>query len=227
MKHLINKHKFYWSQKHFALSVLLGLFLLGLSLIINYYANLYAIKKAGNSVGDILLNILPVVNTNIIFFEGAIIFFALLFVLMVYEPKGIPFVVKSIALFVAIRSCFIVLTHFGPDLTRALFDDNAFLAIFTSSSDLFFSGHTGLPYLFSLIFWQQRNLRLFFLCSSMVAAVSVLLAHYHYTIDVASAFFITYGIFHIARWLFKKDYNLFLSETRFEPGREAPAEILS
>jgi len=216
MKKIINKHKFYWSQKQFAFSVLLGFFLLATSLTINYYANLYAIEKAGSSVGDILLNILPVVNTNIIFFEGAIIFLCLLFVLMVYEPKGIPFVVKSVALFVAIRSFFIVLTHFGPDPTRAPFDDNAFLAIFTSSSDLFFSGHTGLPYLFALIFWQQKNLRWFFLGSSIIAGVSVLLAHYHYTIDVASAFFITYGIFHIARWLFRKDYNLFLKDITAE-----------
>ncbi len=170
------------------MSALLGLFLLAASLAVNYYANLYAMKKAGNSVGDILLNILPVVNTNIIFFEGAIIFFALLFVLMVYEPKGIPFVIKSIALFIVIRSGFIVLTHFGPDPTRAPFDNDAFIAIFTSSSDLFFSGHTGLPYLFALIFWHERPWRLFFLGSSVVAGASVLLAHYHYTIDVASAF---------------------------------------
>ncbi|MEI6596947.1 MAG: phosphatase PAP2-related protein [bacterium] len=217
MKHIFLKHKFYWSQKQFVFSALLGLLLLATSLMINYYANLYAIKKAGNSVGDLLLNILPVVNTNIIFFEGAIVFLFLLFVLLVYEPKGIPFVIKSIALFVAIRSCFVVLTHFGPDPTRAPFDDNAFLAIFTSSSDLFFSGHTGLPYLFALIFWQQRPWRLFFLGSSIIAAVSVLLAHYHYTIDVASAFFITYGIFHIARRLFEKDYNLFHSNFENKP----------
>ncbi|MFH0955906.1 MAG: phosphatase PAP2-related protein [Candidatus Falkowbacteria bacterium] len=219
MKHIFNKHKFYWSQKQFAFSVLLGFFLLTTSLTINYYANLYAIKKAGNSVGDILLNVLPVVNTNIIFFEGAIVFLFLLFVLMVYEPKAIPFVIKSVALFVVIRSFFVVLTHFGPDPTRAPFDDDAFLAIFTSSFDLFFSGHTGLPYLFALIFWQQRNLRWFFLGSSIIAGASVLLAHYHYTIDVASAFFITFGIYHIARKLFKKDYNLFLSD--FENKTEA------
>jgi len=221
MKHLFKKHKFYWSQKQFAWSVLFGLLLLAASLAINYYANLYAIEKAGNSVGDILLNILPVVNTNIIFFEGAIVFLFLLFVLMVYEPKGIPFVIKSVALFIAIRSFFIVLTHFGPDPTQAPFNDNAFLAIFTSSSDLFFSGHTGLPYLFALIFWRQRNLRWLFLGSSVVAAVSVLLAHYHYTIDVASAFFITFSIFHIARWLFRKDYDMFLSD--FENKPEAAA----
>ena len=159
MKHLIKRHKFYWSQKQFALSALLGLVFLAASLTINYYANLYAIKKAGNSVGDILLNILPVVNTNIIFFEGAVVFLIFLFILMVYEPKGLPFAIKSVALFAVIRSFFIVLTHFGPDPTRAPFDDDAFLAIFTSSSDLFFSGHTGLPYLFALIFWRQRPWR--------------------------------------------------------------------
>jgi len=212
MKRLIKKHKFYWSQKRFALSAVFGLLLLALSLTINYFANLYAMKKAGNAVGDILLNILPVVNTNIIFFEGAMLFLILLLAIMIHEPKGIPFVIKSLALFVAVRSFFIILTHFGPDPIRAPFDEDAFLAIFTSNSDLFFSGHTGLPYLFALIFWQRRDLRLFFLGSSVVAAVSVLLAHYHYTIDVASAYFITFGIFHIAKRLFKKDYELFLSE---------------
>lgn len=212
MKQLIKKHKFYWSQKRFVLSALFGFFLLALSLAANYFANLYAMKKAGNSVGDILLNILPVVNTNIIFFEGAMVFLVLLLVLLVYEPKGIPFVIKSVALFVAVRSLFIILTHFGPDPTRAPFDDDALLAIFSSNSDLFFSGHTGLPYLFALIFWRRRDLRLFFLGCSVIAAVSVLLAHYHYTIDVASAFFITFGIFHIARRAFKNDYELFLSE---------------
>src|SRR3989344_2121168 len=38
----------------------------------------------------------------------------------------------------------------------------------------------------------------------------VVLGHIHYTIDVFSAFFITYGIYHIALWLFPRERALFI-----------------
>ena len=39
----------------------------------------------------------------------------------------------------------------------------------------------------------------------------VLLGHYHYSIDVLAALFITHGLFQISRWLFGRDYALFRS----------------
>jgi len=39
--------------------------------------------------------------------------------------------------------------------------------------------------------------------------VVVLLGHIHYSIDVFSAFFITYSIFHMAKYLFKNEFKLF------------------
>ena len=71
MEQIINQHKFYWSQKNFLISALVGLVFLGLSVIINYYANLFAIEEAGNPVTDLLLNVLPLVDTNILFVEGS------------------------------------------------------------------------------------------------------------------------------------------------------------
>ncbi|MDP2708715.1 MAG: phosphatase PAP2-related protein [bacterium] len=181
-------------------------------MFINYYANLYALEKVSNSVTDILLDILPVVDTNFLFVEGSFIFVAFAAALLIKEPKTIPFTLKSVALFVVIRAFFVTLTHYAPFPDRAVMDNYNLIDSFTSSADLFFSGHTGMPYLFALIFWQNRPLRLLFLGSSIVAGFSVLLAHYHYSIDVASAFFITFGIYHIAIRLFKKDYALFLSQ---------------
>ena len=39
----------------------------------------------------------------------------------------------------------------------------------------------------------------------------VLLGHYHYSIDVLAALFITHGVFQISCWLFGRDYALFRS----------------
>ena len=47
--------------------------------------------------------------------------------------------------------------------------------------------------------------------SAFFFGVVVLLGHLHYTIDVASAFFITYSIYHIAEWAFGKSKKMFES----------------
>ena len=90
------------------------------------------------------------------------------------------------------------------------FDNGNFLNKFTFGGDLFFSGHTGLPFLMALIFWNNKYLRYSFFALSFIFAATVLLGHLHYSIDVLAAFFITYTIFHIAIFIFKKDYLEFL-----------------
>ena len=124
-----------------------------------------------------------------------------------------PFLMKSVATFTLIRSVFVSLTHISPFPTHAVitsvfFNREAFYGIF-SGNDLFFSGHTGLPFLLALIFWENKTLRTIFLGFSVMFAIVVLLGHLHYSIDVLSAFFITYSIFHICQVLYKKDWKLF------------------
>ena len=86
------------------------------------------------------------------------------------------------------------------------------MSMLTFGGDLFFSGHTGMPFLLALIFWRDKWARYIFILFSVVFAVTVLLSHMHYTIDVASAFFITFTIYHIAEHLFKKDQQRFNQE---------------
>jgi membrane-associated phospholipid phosphatase len=81
----------------------------------------------------------------------------------------------------------------------------------TFGGDLFFSGHTGLPFLMALIFWNHPRLRYTFIAASLIFGTSAILGHYHYSIDVFAAYFITYSIFHIARTMFRSDLRLFES----------------
>lgn len=211
MQRIINSHKEVWKDKNFFLSALGSILFLLASLVVNYFAGNYANSRASNPVSDIILDNIPTFNVDLIFIEGALMLTAFITILLLHEPKRIPFVVKSIALFVCIRSIFIILTHLGPDPAHDVIRSNDILEMISFGGDLFFSGHTGLPFLMALIFWKNKYLRTVFVLISLTFGTSVLLGHLHYSIDVFAAYFITYGIFHIAYTFFKKDYELFLS----------------
>lgn len=187
-----------------------GLFLLILSLFINFAANKFATSHISNSVNDIILDNIPTFNVDFVFFQGFGLFLAFVFFLLVKEPRRIPFALKAIATFIIVRSAFIILTHIGPPPNEMFFDPGAFSKKLTAGGDIFFSSHTGLPFLMTLLFWENKIIRNIFLTTSLVFGAAVLLGHMHYSIDVFSAFFITYGIFHIARTFFAKDYKMFL-----------------
>jgi len=210
MNYIIGKHKLCWRDKSFLFSALLAFLLLASSLIINYAAGNYAVEKASNGVTDIILDNIPIMDVDGIFIYGAILFGLFIVILLIKEPKQIPFIIKSIALFVFIRAIFISLTHLGPILQQAPPVSNIIFRNLMFGADYFFSGHTGLPFFMALSFWGNKYLRNIFLAVSFIFGASALVGHYHYSIDVFAAFFITYGIFHIARWLFAKDYQLFL-----------------
>ncbi len=182
---------------------------LALSFLVNFYAGSFATKHTSNSVTDLLLDNLPVVRVDIVFIEGSLLLWLFVCALLLCQPERIPFVLKSVALFVLVRSAFIVLTHLGPFPERSTLDANEIIQLFTFGSDLFFSGHTGAPFLLALIFWKQPVLRAFFLGASALFGISVLVGHLHYSIDVFAAFFITYGIFDMAKFLFAREHVLF------------------
>jgi len=77
----------------------------------------------------------------------------------------------------------------------------SFFYFLTYANDLFFSGHVGLPFLGFLIF-KDKKIRYFMLSASIILAVTVLLMHVHYSIDVAAAYFITYSIYALGKRLF-------------------------
>lgn len=199
----------YLKNKDFLFSLILSVVVLCASLVGNFYAGTYATEKAGNAVTDIILNNIPVYDIDGIFIYGALIFWIFLALIIIAKPQRIPFTLKCISLFVVIRSFFIILTHIGPFPVQTVVPAFNILDKITFTGDLFFSGHTGLPFLLALIFWNNRFFRYFFLAASVLFAVVVILGHLHYSIDVFGAYFITYSIFHIGELFFKKDRKIF------------------
>jgi len=197
----------YFRDPAFRQSALLGLFMMGMSLVINFYAGTYSTANVTNRVGDLIIDNFGPYNVNLIFEDGSVLLWFFVGAFLIARPKYIPAYTKSLTLFVLIRSGFIVLTHLAPP-HEIVPVAGFFFSKFTFGGDLFFSGHTGGPYLMALVFWRNLRMRYIFLALSVVFATAALLGHKHYSIDVFAAYFITYSIYHIARYFFPADFEL-------------------
>jgi hypothetical protein len=211
------KYRSCWSDAGFRVAVLQGALMLLGSLIVNYIAGSYASLQAGAPVRDFILDRVPTLPVDLIFIDGALLFWAFVVAVLLSRPRAVPFVLKVLSLFIVIRSFFVILTHVGAPAHEAILDPNIIMSNLTFSGDLFFSGHTGFPFLLALTFWESRRLRRIFLASAVVFAAAVLFGHLHYSIDVFAAFFITDGIFRIAQRMFPEEYEMLSSRTG--PGR--------
>lgn len=193
-------------------SLLVALILLALAVVFQFYASAYSSRVSSNSVPDLLLGILPVVNLNFLIVEGALAAIAGTIILLLFKPKYLIFTLKAAAIFIATRAVFVSLTHLGiypgqigPDPTG--FFDHIYTGLGLEAG-FFFSGHTGLTFLMALIFWDEKFWRFVYVILAAVFGIAVLLAHVHYSIDVLAAPYITYSIFKMSQYFFKEDYNL-------------------
>ena len=210
MGQILKNNKDFWTDTQSLLAAFISCILLGLSFVVNFYAGVYATLKASNPVTDIVLDNIRVYDVDTIFTYGPVFLWAFVAVLCLNQPKRIPFVLKSVALFIFTRSFFITLTHIGPSIEGNIIDySSRVIKDFTFGGDLFFSAHTGLPFLMALVFAKDRRLLILFTLTAIFFGVIVLMGHVHYTIDVVAAFFITFTIFTLAKYFFKKDWEMF------------------
>jgi hypothetical protein len=213
MKGILELHRRYFNDKIFVTSLLWSILFLVSTLVIHFFAITYATDSASNSVTDIVLSNTRVYNVNTAFIYGPLIIWIMALCFGLMRPNQIPFVFKTISIFILVRSVFINLTHLGPFPTETIISPESYINYFASGGDLFFSAHTGLAFLLALVFWKSMPLRWLFIFWSVFFGVVVLLGHLHYTIDVLSAFFITYTIYHLAELTFKRDKIVFDQES--------------
>ena len=207
--HVIHRLLLHFHSGPFRMYLGKALIVFCLGIILNTFGSIYATEKASNSVTDLILSNTRVYNLDELFVYGAL--FVILFAMAVTlrDPKYLPFTLESIGLLYLTRSVFITLTHLGPFPTHASLELGTVLNLVFGGGDYFFSGHTGAPFLLALLFWRDIHLRYIFLASSVILGIVVLLTHLHYSIDVLSAFFIAFGVYHIALWLFPQEARLF------------------
>lgn len=195
-------------DRKFRLSLLITFLLHVFALFVNYHAVIYTSNVPVLSVGDLILDVIPTVDLLFMYTYGIFVVIAITIIYPIFfKPELLPFTGKTTAAFIIIRAFFISLTHIGApvDFFRLpqIWDQPGLLKIFYLN-DLFFSGHTGFPFLAALIFWENKFIRFFMIFMSMAQAVTVLFMHVHYSIDVFSAYFITYTIYVVSDKIFNK-----------------------
>ncbi len=153
---------------------------------------------------DLILDNIGPYNLSYIFIYFFIFIMALYFLYpLIYKPDELAYVIAMFSLFVIIRSGFIIFTHLSVPVDAIHVKFPGYLQLLDFSNALFFSGHAGLPFLGFLIYKKHhKSLSYFMLVSSVILGITVLLMHVHYSIDVFSAYFITYGIYKIGNETF-------------------------
>src|SRR4051794_17026740 len=191
-------------------SICEGIVFFGASTIAICAAVTYATVHASNYVTDLVLSRIGPYNLRFLFVYGTLAAFVITLGLVAWRPNRMPFALKAMALFLLVRAVFVSLTHMAPSPIDPQKTVPFFNSIFYGS-DLFFSGHTGMPLLAAFAFWHIPQWRIFYLALTAFFGSVVLLGHYHYSIDVLAALFITHGVFQTSCWLFGRDYTLFRS----------------
>lgn len=184
--------------------IVLSLVLLAVAAFLEYLSGLYVARTPGANVPDLILDNVPTFNFGIFFVYGGAVSVALLLLYpLVFKIKEFHKVISQFSLLVLVRSLSITLTHLNPPMDALKFHVPWWFAYFTFQNDMFFSGHTAIPFLGFLLF-KNSKIRYLFLALSIFMGATVLLIHVHYSIDVFAAFFITYGTFKMGEWIFNK-----------------------
>lgn len=192
----------------YRVSLLLGILVFVSSYALTVFVSVRNDLISYSSVGDLFLDIFPTYNLEFLFTYGiySLVLYVFLYVVLI-KPESAPFALKTYGLLFIFRSAFVSLTHFGPpvgffyeeisNIGGGLFSNLIF------KNDLFFSGHTAIPFLAFLIFKDSYIFKWIQFIGSIIMGITVLLMHVHYSIDVFSAFFITFGIYSISLKLFQ------------------------
>jgi len=185
--------------------ILLSLLIVGIATFLDYFSGVYVSSTPGVVVPDLILDHIGPINIGFLFVFGYLILILTLFLYPIFfHIRRLHIVISQFSVLVIIRSVFMVLTHLQSPADAINISFPWIFEELSFKNDMFFSGHTAIPFLGFLLF-KNSKIRYFFLAGAIFLGTAALLMHEHYSIDVFSAFFITYcsykiGCLFIRKW---------------------------
>jgi len=184
--------------------ILLSLIIVAIATFLDYYSGVYVSTTNVADVPDLILDHIGPVDMSFLFVYGYLILvFALFLYPLILHIRTLHVVISQFSLLVMLRALFMIFTHLQSPLDAISIHFPWILRGLSFENDMFFSGHTAIPFLGFLLF-RKSKIRFFFLTGSVLMAATVLLMHIHYSIDVFSAYFITYCSYWMGRYMLRK-----------------------
>jgi hypothetical protein len=182
-----------WTKESFEYKylIILSLIIVAIAALLDYYSGVYVSMTKAAYVPDLILDHIGPIDVSFIYVYGYLVLcFTLFLYPLFFHIRTLHMVISQFSFLVMLRSVFIVFTHLQTPIDAVPFEFPWIFKGLSFQNDMFFSGHTAIPFLGFFIF--KRKIRYFFLLGSIFMGIVVLLTHGHYSIDVFSAFFITY-----------------------------------
>ena len=178
--------------------------LTAIALSADYYCGSYVTVTKGAKVPDLILDRLPAVDMSFLFVYG---YMALIVTMFLYPTffrvRMLHVVAIQFSLLLTLRSVFMIFTHLETPAGSVAVGFPWFFQNLYFENDMFFSGHTAMPFLGFYLF-RHSPLRYVFLVGAIVMGIVVLAMHLHYSIDVFAAFFMTYCSYRMGLRLLRK-----------------------
>jgi len=172
--------------------ILLSLVCLGAALTVDYYAGVYVSSTPSVGVPDLILDRFPPVDLSFLFIYGYIVLVVGIFTYpLFFRVRMLHVAAIQFSLLLILRSLFMIFTHLETPPGSVPVSFPWFFGKLYFENDMFFSGHTAIPFLGFYLF-RRSLIRYVFLAGSIMMGIVVLAMHLHYSIDVFAAFFMTY-----------------------------------
>ena len=170
-----------------------------LAIVLTFLTNFlnYVEARQGVVLPDPILNLFKPIDLTWLTFALIYISLVAAIATLSKNPKQLMFAIQLYTLMVAVRIIAMFLLPLEPPATMIILND-PFVEFFgtgqTLTKDLFFSGHTATLFILFLVA-PKKIIKTMFMISTILVAISVILQHVHYSIDVFAAVFFTHACY--------------------------------
>ena len=162
--------------------------------------------REGFSFNDPVLNLFHPVDLTWLIFSAIYLSLFTGIIILVRNPVRLTLAIQAYTVLILVRMIAMYSLPFDPPSSMIPLKD-PFVQLFGTGKlltrDLFFSGHTATLFLLFLVV-DKKPYKQLFLFLTVLVAVSVILQHVHYFIDVLAAPFFTFGCFIIVKSIREK-----------------------